>query len=147
MIVAAKHNQRRYIAVHGYSWEKEKAVHYMYLDNFGVWGTMVNAIYDYQFVFGVSLTKWEAYLMGGKSNQHGASTRYNTNGSFGYQVSMINHLATGTSGTPTTGGLRTMALTCSGTTTREPSPGYRRMQPCSGGVTSSRNFKTETYVT
>ena len=75
VIVAAKHNQRRYIAVHGYSWEKEKAVHYMYLDNFGVWGTMVNAIYDYQFVFGVSLTKWEAYLMGGKSNQHGASTR------------------------------------------------------------------------
>ena len=72
MIVAAKHTQRRYITVYGAT---SKTVHYMYLDSVGSWGTMTDAIYKFQFVFGVSLTKWEAYLLGGTSGQHGASTR------------------------------------------------------------------------
>ena len=54
MIVAAKHTQRRYITVYGAT---SKTVHYMYLDSVGSWGTMTDAIYTFQFVFGVSLTK------------------------------------------------------------------------------------------
>ena len=73
VIVAAKHTQRRYITVSGYS--TTKTVHYMYLDSVGSWGTMTDAIYKFQFMFGVSLTKWEAYLMGGNSDYHGQSTR------------------------------------------------------------------------
>ena len=51
-------------------------VNYMWLDpEQCCWSTMAAAVYKTQYVFGVSLTKWEAYLLGGKSSQHDQSTR------------------------------------------------------------------------
>ena len=73
MIVAKKHTQRRYLLVYG-RWST--TVNYMWLDpEQCCWSTMAAAVYKTQFVFGVSLTKWEAYLLGGKSSQHDQSTR------------------------------------------------------------------------
>ena len=75
-IVAKKHTQRRYLAVYG---ANSKTVNYMWLDpDVCCWSTMVEAIYKFQYVHAVSLTKWEAYLMGGNSDYHGQSTRYNS---------------------------------------------------------------------
>ena len=74
-IVAKKHTQRRYLAVYG---ANSKTVNYMWLDpDVCCWSTMAEAIYKFQYVHAVSLTKWEAYLMGGNSDYHGQSTRYN----------------------------------------------------------------------
>ena len=51
-------------------------MNYMWLDpEQCCWSTMAAAVYKTQYVFGVSLTKWEAYLLGGKSSQHDQSTR------------------------------------------------------------------------
>ena len=51
-------------------------MNYMWLDpEQCCWSTMAAAVYKTQYVFGVSLTKWEAYLLGGKSSQHDKSTR------------------------------------------------------------------------
>ena len=72
-IVASKHTQKRYLAVYG---GNSKTVNWIWLDcAWGEWGTMKEAIYKFLNVHAVSLTKWEAYLMGGNSDYHGQSTR------------------------------------------------------------------------
>ena len=105
-----------------------KVVNWMWLDPVDCcsWSTMAEAIYKFQYVHAVSLTKWEAYLMGGNSDYHGQSTRYNSELEF-RQMWHI-HLGTGMFGIPTMKDLRTILSTCKGNITKLPLQEFLKMQ-------------------
>ena len=74
MIIANKRNGRRRIIVYG-RWTTR--VNFIWLDPTGSWGTMEDSQFYSQYMYAVSLTKYESYIMGGKTNWHGdVTSRY-----------------------------------------------------------------------
>ena len=49
-------------------------VNYIWLDPTGNWGRMEDSSFYSHYMYAVSLTKYESYIMGGKTNMHGEVT-------------------------------------------------------------------------
>ena len=64
-------NKRRRMFVHG-SWSK--STNCMWMDPEESWSYCTSAIYYFEDVHSVTVSKHEHYLLGGQSNQHGAAS-------------------------------------------------------------------------
>ena len=73
-IIPYKGAMRRRIVVYGI-WERR--VNYVWLDPPSDWSTMEESHFHNQYMYAVSVSKYEHYIMGGQSNRHGdITTRY-----------------------------------------------------------------------
>ena len=70
-IIPYKGGLRRRIVVYGI-WSRR--VNYVWLDPPSTWSTMDESHFHNEYMHAVSVTKYEHYIMGGKSNRHGDIT-------------------------------------------------------------------------
>ena len=70
-IIPYKDSMRRRIVVYGI-WARR--VNYVWLDPAGSWSTMEESHFHNEYMYAVSVSKYEHYIMGGKSNRHGDIT-------------------------------------------------------------------------